>query len=216
MKNIFRNILLGGVALTMFASCNLDLLPSTAIPYEDGDLLILSQQDVVEWQNGVLASYRGVQYGTYYQTVEVMSECFNASVHFGNNYGFSHRLGKGFDASNGEVEGIWAGHYGAIKTYNVAIEQCEMIEDEAFFLRQMFSRVSHCTAVHLLILHLHVLSLPIMTLQQLRQNCLFRLSSSTTSMQSLPERHCRKFMIRFSQTLMRLRCFSVMQQQMVM
>ena len=116
--------------MTMFASCNLDLFPSTAIPYEDGDLLILSEQDVVEWQNGVLASYRGVQYGTYYQTVEVMSECFNASRDFGNNYGFSHRLGAGFDASNGEVESIWAGHYGAIKTYNVVIEQCEMIEDE--------------------------------------------------------------------------------------
>ena len=131
MKNIFRNILLSGVAVTMFASCNLDLLPSTAIPYEDGDLLILSQQDVVEWQNGVLASYRGLSYGTHYQTVEVMSECFNATVHLGNNYGFSHRLGKGFDASNGEVESIWAAHYGAIKTYNVVIEQCGMIEEES-------------------------------------------------------------------------------------
>ena len=131
MKNIFRNILLSGVAIIMFASCNLDLMPSTSIPYEDGDLLILSEQDVIEWQNGVLASYRGLSYGTYYQTVEVMSECFNATVHFGNNYGFSHRLGRGFDASNSEVESIWAGHYGAIKTYNVAIEQCEMIKDEA-------------------------------------------------------------------------------------
>ena len=131
MKKIFRNILLGGVAASMLASCNLDLVPSTSIPYEDGDLLILNSIDVAEFQNGVLASYRGLHYGGHYQIPEVMTECFNATVDFGNNYGFVHRLGDGFVANNGDVEGIWAAHYSAIKNYNIAIEQAEMVEDES-------------------------------------------------------------------------------------
>ena len=129
MKNILRNILISGVAVTMLASCDLDLFPTTAIPYEDGDLLIQSEQDIAEFQNGVIASYRSLQYGTFYQTVEVMSECFNATVDFGNNYGFVHRLGDDFLASDEYIATIWSSHYAAIKNYNVAIEQCEMIKD---------------------------------------------------------------------------------------
>ena len=113
----------------MLASCNLDLTPSTAIPYQDGDLLILNETDVNEFQNGVIASYRGLQYGSNYQTVEVMTECFNATVDFGNNYGFVHRLGNEFLASDDYVTGIWANHYSAIKNYNFAIEQCAMVKD---------------------------------------------------------------------------------------
>jgi hypothetical protein len=131
MKNIFRNILIGGLAVTMIASCDLNLVPSTSIVYEEGKPLFLSKRDIAEFQNGVIATYRGLHYGSSWQTVEVMTECFNASIDFGNNYGFVHRLGSGFLASDDYTTGIWAGHYGAIKNYNIAIEQCEMVEDEA-------------------------------------------------------------------------------------
>ena len=131
MKNIFRNILIGGLAVTMIASCDLNLVPSTSIVYEEGKPLFLSKRDIAEFQNGVIATYRGLHYGSSWQTVEVMTECFNASIDFGNNYGFVHRLGSGFLASDDYTTGIWAGHYGAIKNYNIAIEQCDIVEDEA-------------------------------------------------------------------------------------
>ena len=131
MKNILRNILLGGLSVTMLASCNLDLVPSTAIKYEKGERLILSGQDVQEFLNGVIASYRGLHYGQFYQTVEVMSECFNATVDFGNNYGFVHRLGDDLLADDEYTTSIWASHYAAIKNYNFAIEQSLLVEDEA-------------------------------------------------------------------------------------
>ena len=131
MKNIFRNILIGGLAVTMIASCDLNLVPSTSIVYEEGKPLFLSKRDIAEFQNGVIATYRGLHYGSSWQTVEVMTECFNASIDFGNNYGFVHRLGSGFLASDDYTTGIWAGHYGAIKNYNIAIEQCDLVEDEA-------------------------------------------------------------------------------------
>ena len=130
MKNTLRNILLGGLAVTMIASCDLNLVPTTSIVYEEGTRLLLSKRDITEFQNGVIASYRGLHYGSSWQTVEVMTECFNATVDFGNNYGFVHRLGSGFLASDDYTTGIWAGHYSAIKNYNIAIEQCGMVEDE--------------------------------------------------------------------------------------
>jgi hypothetical protein len=123
MKNIFKNILIGGLAVTMVASCDLNLIPTTSIVYEEGTLVLLTKRDIAEFQNGVLASYRGLHYGSSWQTVEVMTECFNATVDFGNNYGFVHRLGTGFNADDSYVTGIWANHYSAIKNYNIAIEQ---------------------------------------------------------------------------------------------
>ena len=78
MKNTFRNILLGGLAVTMIASCDLNLVPTDSIVYEEDTPLFLTQRDIAEFQNGVLASYRGLHYGSAWQTVEVMTECFNA------------------------------------------------------------------------------------------------------------------------------------------
>lgn len=115
----------------MIASCDLNLVPTTSIVYEEGTPLLLSERDIAEFQNGVLASYRGLHYGSAWQTVEVMTDCFNATVDFGNNYGFVHRLGSGFLASDEYTTGIWAGHYSAIKNYNIAIEQCDLVTDEA-------------------------------------------------------------------------------------
>lgn len=115
----------------MIASCDLNLVPTTSIVYEEGTPLLLSERDIAEFQNGVLASYRGLHYGSAWQTVEVMTDCFNATIDFGNNYGFVHRLGSGFLASDEYTTGIWSGHYGAIKNYNIAIEQCDLVTDEA-------------------------------------------------------------------------------------
>ena len=131
MKNTLRNILLGGLAVTMIASCDLNLVPTTSIVYEEGTPLLLSERDIAEFQNGVIAAYRGLHYGSSWQTVEVMTECFNATSDFGNNYGFVHRLGSSFLASDDYTTGIWAGHYSAIKNYNIAIDQCDMVTDEA-------------------------------------------------------------------------------------
>ncbi len=117
--------------MAMIASCDLNLTPTTAITYEDGTLVLLNERDVAEFQNGVIASYRGLHYGSHWQTVEVMTECFNATVDFGNNYGFVHKLGSNLLASDDYTTGIWSSHYSAIKNYNIAIEQCEMLEDKA-------------------------------------------------------------------------------------
>ena len=133
MKNILRNILVGGMAATMLMSCDLNLVPTTSIVYEEGTPLFIQASDVEEFQNAVLASYRAVQYGSYTQSSEVMADGFNATIGFGNNYGSVHRADYTFTPSDTYVEGLWANHYSAIKNYNIAIENAYLVADDAEF-----------------------------------------------------------------------------------
>lgn len=127
MKNIIKHILVGGVAAALFCSCNLDLVPTTSIAYDEGSTLFLTQNDVNAFQNGVMASYRSLQYGVFTQTSEVMCDYFNATVDYGNNYGSVHRAGAddSFNASDYDAEAMWANHYGAIKNYNIVIANAD-------------------------------------------------------------------------------------------
>lgn len=129
MKNILKNIFLGGAVAVMLASCDLNPLPTTAIVFDENTPILQSVSDIQSFRNGVLASYRGVQYGSYTQSTEVMCDGFNALTSFGNNYGSIHRTDGSFTTSDSYAETMWAGHYSAIKNYNVAIEQAEMISD---------------------------------------------------------------------------------------
>lgn len=136
MKNIFRNILVGGMAATMLLSCDLNLVPTTEIVYEEGKPLFLKESDITAFQNGVLTSYRAVQYGVYTQSTEVMCDGFNATIGFGNNYGSVHRADYSFTAGDTYVESMWGNHYIAIKNYNIAIANAALVEDDATFKPQ--------------------------------------------------------------------------------
>lgn len=132
MKNILKNILIGSIAATLFCSCNLDLVPTTSIAYDEDTPLFLNENDVRSFQNGVLTSYRSLQYGVFTQTSDIMCDYFNATVDFGNNYGAIHRAGAddSFNASNYETEDMWQNHYYAIKNYNIVIANAALVEDE--------------------------------------------------------------------------------------
>ncbi len=129
MKNILMNNFLGGAVAVMLASCDLNPLPTTAIVFDENTPILQSVSDIQSFRNGVLASYRGVQYGSYSRSTEVMCDGFKALTSFGNSYGSIHRTDGSFTTSDSYAETMWAGHYSAIKNYNVAIEQAEMISD---------------------------------------------------------------------------------------
>ncbi len=122
MKNILKTIIAGGVAIAMFASCDMDLVPTTAIPYDENEPLFLLASDVEQFQNGVLASYRSLQGGAFVQSTEVMCDAFNATIGFGNNYGSIHRTDASFTTSDSYAENMWQSHYLAIKNYNIVLE----------------------------------------------------------------------------------------------
>lgn len=130
MKNILKNIFLGGALAAMLMSCDMNLTPSTSIVFDEDEPILLSQSDIMGFYNGVLASYRAVQYGSFTQSTEVMCDGFNATIGFGNNYGSIHRTDASFTTSDSYAETMWASHYSAIKNYNVAIEQAGKVTDE--------------------------------------------------------------------------------------
>ena len=130
MKNIFKNIFLGGALAAMLMSCDMNLTPSTSIVFDEDEPILLSQSDIISFYNGVLSSYRAVQYGSFTQSTEVMCDGFNATIGFGNNYGSIHRTDASFTTSDSYAETMWASHYAAIKNYNVAIEQADLVTDE--------------------------------------------------------------------------------------
>lgn len=131
MKNILKNILVGGMTLAVVLSCDMDMRPTTAIVFDENNPIIQSQSDIDGLYAGVLTSYRAVQYGSFTQSSEVMCDGFNALVGFGNNYGSIHRTDASFTTGDTYVETMWASHYSAIKNYNIAIEQAETVTDEA-------------------------------------------------------------------------------------
>ena len=134
---------------TALVSCDLNLTPTTNIVYEEGTPLFLKANDVADFQVGVLASYRSLFSGSYTLSSEVMTDGFNATIGFGNNYGSVHRADYTFTPSDSYVEGLWGAHYLAMKNFNIAIENADLVADDADFKPQadiLKAIASYCRA----------------------------------------------------------------------
>lgn len=130
MKNIIKNIFMGGTVALMLLSCDMNLVPTGSIVYDPTQPLLISENDVASFQNGVMSSYRSLHYGGHYYTSELMCDGFNAVRGYGNNYGVIHKADASFTPSNQEVESVWAAHYTAIKNYNIAISEADRVAKE--------------------------------------------------------------------------------------
>lgn len=129
MKNMTKYMIAALAGLAMLVSCNLDLEPSTAIVYDEEKPLFQSENDIMSFCYGVLASYRSLCSGTFDMTTDVMVDYFNATTGYGNNYGPVHRTDQSYTPSDDYVESVWASHYSAIKNYNVAISEANRVMD---------------------------------------------------------------------------------------
>lgn len=130
MKNIFKYILLSGAAAATLTSCNLDLFPNSSINYKEGQDIITSESDLTSFRNGLMASFRGHQKGTYVVTSDVMMDGFNATTDYANHYGDPHRQEAGKLASDYDIEDHWTANYGTIKNCNIFIDGYEDIKNE--------------------------------------------------------------------------------------
>ena len=129
IKNIINSIIAASAVLVSVMSCDLELEPTTAIVYDEDKPIFQSVDDVESFYYGVLASYRSLCSGSFDVTLDLMTDYFNATSDYGNNYGPVHRLDASYTSGDEYVESIWASHYSAIKNYNVAIEQVAKIEN---------------------------------------------------------------------------------------
>ncbi|MCR5464982.1 MAG: RagB/SusD family nutrient uptake outer membrane protein [Bacteroidales bacterium] len=115
---------------SVLSSCDMNLKPTTSIAYVEGEPLMISASDVSEFENGILSSFRSRFDGVYYQTQEVMVDYFNASADYGNNYGSVHRMDVDFTDGEYNTRDHWSGHFGAIKNYNIFIENADNVADD--------------------------------------------------------------------------------------
>ena len=128
MTNILKYTFAAGAAVLMLASCDLNLTPESAIAYEEGKRLFVSESDITAFDNGLHASFRAMFYGANSQTSEIMCDGFNATVNYSNHYGAEHMANETFNAGSSYVETVWANNYGAIKNYNIAIANADNVD----------------------------------------------------------------------------------------
>ena len=130
MKKSFIYMIAAVATASVLSSCDMNLKPTTSIAYVEGEPLMISDSDVSEFENGILSSFRSRFDGVYYQTQEVMVDYFNASADYGNNYGAVHRMDVDFTDGEYNTRDHWSGHFGAIKNYNIFIENADNVADD--------------------------------------------------------------------------------------
>ena len=129
MKKYNKFLLVAGIGALSLTSCNLDLEPNNYVPGETKDTL-LTETSIEFYLNGINQSFRGSFYGSLAYPAEVMCDGFNATNIYGNTYGAIHRIDDGFTASDQNTIDTWAQHYGAMKNYNIFIEQIAKFKEK--------------------------------------------------------------------------------------
>lgn len=126
MKKIFAILTLAIVAGAL-ASCDLDLTPKGSISYDPSNL-ISDESDMTGFEAGVIATFRGLDYGVYDWASDVQMDEFNATYDYGNNGGGVHR--SDFTASDYDTRDNYSGPFGAINTFNILIEGAMNVPSE--------------------------------------------------------------------------------------
>jgi len=114
MKNFLKIFWVFSFSLTL-ASCELDLLPTTAIELEDG---FKTYADADKFAVGMHSKFRALQYNIFSFTAEVQGDMFNASPDYGNRNGSPHRLDGTFTTSDYSLRDVWRPTYNAILNIN--------------------------------------------------------------------------------------------------
>jgi hypothetical protein len=117
-KYILRSAAVLGIAV--MASCskkNLNLHPVDSI---DLGAAFQKASDALQWDNGFYATMRGNVYGQFYMATDIQSDLLNATLDYGNNYGFLQTW-NGFLADDYTISGEWSGYYNGIANVNEAL-----------------------------------------------------------------------------------------------
>lgn len=122
---INKYIMVLGMGLMALTSCNMDEAPTTSVSVEDANHAINDRLQLDAMERGINQSFRACMYGDMSMVDEVMCDGFNATSDFGNNKGPIHRTDVSLTASDEDVESMWSNMYGAIKNYNIFIDNVE-------------------------------------------------------------------------------------------
>ena len=130
MKTVNNKIWMLSIVLMAAVSCNLDRYELGQIVYDENTPAIETSKDLDRFEVGLMSVFRSRFQGGYFYVDDLMCDGFNAAKSYGNNFGPLHRTDEDYNASNEDVEGVWANYYLAIKNYNIAISSVNIIADE--------------------------------------------------------------------------------------
>lgn len=127
-KYILKTLLCSALVAPVFTSCELDQFPETSLPIEESWQTV---KDATTYNNGLLASIRGVTGGGYATVSEAQADLFNL-VNKGTS--FSQVYSWTFTNSMFDGDGVWVGNYNLIANANNVINNidkvvCETAED---------------------------------------------------------------------------------------
>lgn len=114
MKRIFNKIGLFVLLAALLSACDIDRAPKGSIP---ADQSIESVADAVNWDNGVMSSFRLRQRSLYDVTQDRMSDQLNAFVDYGNRGGNQHGW-VALTSSDYDLRDVYRGYYAALKNVN--------------------------------------------------------------------------------------------------
>lgn len=109
--------------LMMMSSCNLDRLPSNAIPEH---MSLKTVEHVKFWEAGFMAGLRTVQKGIFENLQDVQADQLNASIGFANNMVDAYAW-ESFKAANEDLGSVWHAYYNRIKNINYALPRFSQI-----------------------------------------------------------------------------------------
>ena len=116
---------------SLVTSCDLNLVPTSAIAYDEGGVLIQTKANLSALEAGLFNSFRRAQNGNFVEATEFQYDAFNATVDYGNNYGAIHKSDYNFTSGDYDVEDVWAYNYFSIKNDNIFIAAAENVENES-------------------------------------------------------------------------------------
>lgn len=106
------------------SSCDVERFPYDQIEQREA---FRTMSDANNISGGLYMQFRNRVYGQFMFITDVQSDLFNASLDYGNVFGFPHTW-EGFLASDYSLEDIWQGYYSAMVNINNLIENIERIE----------------------------------------------------------------------------------------
>jgi len=119
MKKINLYVALGIAGLVTATSCKkLDVVPKYEIATTQSFQTV---KDGQAWDAGFYVSLRGRWFGSYFLQSDTQADYLNASLDYGNNYGFPQRWDDGFISSDQTLTAMWNAYYSAIANLNTAI-----------------------------------------------------------------------------------------------
>ena len=129
MKKTIFNLIGATVLALAFTACQMDLIPTSSIVYDENEPTIQKESDLVSFEAGIHSIFCGRHQGTFYYVSDLMTDGFNATMDFGNNFGPVHRTDADFTAGNSDVETLYGSYFSDINQFNLDIAAANTIAD---------------------------------------------------------------------------------------